>query len=120
MLIRTGEHSLTTVKDPKHIFYSGVPEPLASDTAASLQAHSVLSFREGGGLPGFADAAYDGRRAFVRTTRDACFPLDYQDANIKGSGVEWSITSMATCHCPFLSAPKELAGHRIGLAERWA
>lgn len=112
--------SLIDVHDPATIFYGDVPEDLKKQALAELQLQSLHSFRDKVPPTGFTDAAYEGRRVYILTTDDPCFPVPWQEGGLAGSGVEWTKVSMATSHSPFLSQPEALTEQLTKFANSWA
>ncbi|KAL8732135.1 MAG: hypothetical protein Q9181_004050 [Wetmoreana brouardii] len=97
------------VRNAKEVFYNGVPDALADFAVRHLKLQARASAETLCGPPAWADAAYNGRRAFVLCTLDNAIPLAAQEAMIQQSGVQWDLVSFKTGHAPFLSQPKELS-----------
>ena len=53
--------------------------------------------------------SYEGRRGFIRTTKDLGMPVGLQDMMIQLSGSHWDVKDMESDHDPFISHPEELA-----------
>jgi hypothetical protein len=62
------------------------------------------------GSPGWADPAFNGRRAYMRTDNDQCIPVFAQDGMMAATGVTWDVHPFHTSHSPFLSEPKDYFG----------
>lgn len=105
------------VEDPKQIFYNDVPEPLATEVAKQVGGQSLKSFSTASGKVYYGDTAYDGRRAYIRTSEDQALPPFAQDAFVAASGVAWEVKRLQTSHSPFLSQPGELAALVNSLAD---
>lgn len=97
------------VEDPKRIFYSDVPEPLATEVAKQVGGQSLKSFSTASGKVYYGETMYDGRRAYIRTSEDQAVPPIAQDAFVAASGVAWDVKRLQASHSPFLSQPEELA-----------
>lgn len=104
---------------PKPTFYSDVPEPLASEAAAAVKGHSIKAFTTAIPRCAWSDAAYDNRRAYIRTLEDAAIPLIAQNGLLQGSGVKWIVKDIQSSHSPFLSRPKELCAIIVELTEKF-
>lgn len=81
-----------------------------------MRPHALQAFETKPSAPAWADAGFDGRRAYVRTVQDACNPAFLQDMWLEKSKVKWEIINMETGHMPFVSQPKALADHVIRLS----
>lgn len=108
------------VSDPVSIFYADVAEPVASEACAELLPHAWSAFTTPGPPPAWADAAYSGRRAYIRCANDRAIPVFAQDLMVEGSGVAWVVKKFDCSHSPFLCQPAELAASFIELAEDFA
>lgn len=69
----------------------------------------MLSFNSSAGVSHYQDAAYDGRRVYLRTNQDQALHPIAQDLFVTGSGVSWRVIKLDTSHSPFLSIPDKLA-----------
>ncbi|KAI4244337.1 MAG: hypothetical protein L6R40_003063 [Gallowayella cf. fulva] len=98
-----------SVKNPKEVFYNGVPDSLANRAVHDLRDQARNSAVTPCGPPAWSNPFYNGRRAFVRCTLDNAIPPFAQDAMLQNSGVQWEIQDFATGHAPFLSQPRRLA-----------
>ncbi|PVI00211.1 alpha/beta-hydrolase [Periconia macrospinosa] len=103
--------------NPKHFFYNLVEDSVA-ETAVSL----LVPFAEPAastpldGQSAWADAAFNGKRTYIKTTRDNAFPLEAQNAMVRDSGVEWDVVELDAGHSPHLSHTGEVArivGERV-------
>jgi hypothetical protein len=61
-------------------------------------------------------AAYKGRVAYIRTTIDACFPVQVQQMMIDGTGAEWIVRDIESAHSAQLSQPEKLRDILVELA----
>ncbi len=107
---------LLTPADPISIFYGDVPEPLASQSAAALLPVSMYVFKTPAPAPAWADAAYSGRCAYLRCSKDAAIPGFLQDLMMNGSGVDWLVYTFETSHSPFLKCPSDVTHCLMTLA----
>ncbi|KAJ4302666.1 hypothetical protein N0V90_001555 [Kalmusia sp. IMI 367209] len=87
---------------------------------AAMIPHALAAFETPAGLPAWAEAAYDGHRAYIRTLDDQTNPLFIQDQWMQDTGVKWDTADIKTGHCPFISQPKRLAELCIAFFEKWA
>lgn len=85
-----------------------------------MKPHALAAFETPATAPAWAESAFDGRRAFIRTIDDQCNPLFLQDTWLKKAGVTWETVDMKSSHCPFISRPEEVAKICVGFFERWA
>lgn len=106
--------------DPQTVMYGGVPEYLAADAASALLPLSLHVFTNPSPAPAWADAAYSGRRAYIRCSQYICLPTFVQDIMVEASGVDWIKKTFDRSHSPFLSCPSELADYVIALAVAFA
>lgn len=61
--------------------------------------------------------AYKGRVAYIRTTIDACFPLQVQQMMIDGTDTEWIVKDIESAHSAQLAQPEKLLAILVELAE---
>ncbi|KAL7937858.1 hypothetical protein V8C35DRAFT_290112 [Trichoderma chlorosporum] len=101
---------VTYARNQIETFFHDVSPELAKSVVATLTSQSAQSFLSKPAAIGWADKAYDGRRAYVRCVQDGALPIAAQDGLVAQSGVEWIIKSLESSHSPFLSMPDELAG----------
>ena len=106
-----------TSPSPLTAFYNGVSEPLASQSVAALLPQSQAIFRTPSSTPAWPDSTFDGRRAYIRCSQDAVFPVSLQDQIMKDSKVDWIVHTVDTGHSPFLICPADLASHITALAD---
>ncbi|MCJ1437685.1 hypothetical protein MMC27_007072 [Xylographa pallens] len=104
---------------PKAIFYGDVAPPVAEHAISQLmpQSENVLSTPTG--TQAWAEACYDGRRAYAHTLLDQCIPSVAQSGMLAASAVAWDVHSFDTSHSPFLSQPAQLSQTLISLARKW-
>lgn len=103
-----------SVKDPKEVFYNGVPGPIADWAVNNLRDQAQLTAFTPCGSPAWAEPFYNGRRAFARTSLDKAIPPFAQDAMLQASGVEWDVHTFAAGHAPFLSQTRQLSAWTKG------
>jgi len=87
---------------------------------AAMTPHSLKAFETPQTAPAWAESAFDGRRAYIRTINDQCNPVFLQDMWIEKSGVKWEIVNMESGHCPFITQPEQLAEVAITLIKNWS
>ncbi|KAI1460139.1 hypothetical protein F4805DRAFT_418259 [Annulohypoxylon moriforme] len=75
--------------------------------------HALLAFETKASAPAWADAGFDGRRAYMRTLSDCCNPTSLQDLWLEKSKVKWDIVNFETGHMPFVSQPEALAAQIV-------
>lgn len=94
--------------------YGDVNDPeLAKELEASMIPHATSAFTtpapKGAWTEGCPGGEYEGRLAYLRTTKDATFPPPLQDQFLEKSGVEWTVVDIDAAHGAFVSKPKEVA-----------
>lgn len=102
-----------SVRDAAEIFYNDVPTGLRNAAVAELLPQARRSAETVCGAPAWADAIFDGRRAYVLCALDKAIPMAGQNHMIQQSGVEWDLKTLYTGHAPFLSRPEELSAWTI-------
>ena len=117
-----GQHETGTlhVSEPKPILFPDVPEPLASEAVSHLLTQSRSALVSPSPPPAWPDPVYDGRRAYIRTSKDDAIPPIAQEMMLKYSGVEWVVKELNTAHSPFLSHPEELFDVLLRLTKDFA
>ena len=85
-----------------------------------MQPHAMLAFASPAPAPAWAEPAFEGRRAYIRTEQDACLPAMLQDSWIETSGVEWAVKNVNAAHTAFVSKADEVAGLVVQFAKEWA
>ncbi|GAP93052.1 putative pyrethroid hydrolase [Rosellinia necatrix] len=100
---------LAVIEPAMEILYNDCDPALESEFAKHTYPHSLLAFATPATAPGWADKAFDGRRAYVRTLKDNCNPSWVQDAWLEKSKVQWDVIDFDTGHMPFISQPEALA-----------
>jgi hypothetical protein len=61
--------------------------------------------------------ACKGRIAYIRTTTDACFPLQVQQMMIDGTGADWIVKDIESAHSAQLAQPEKLTAILVELAQ---
>ena len=97
--------------------YTDITGTLAEAVAASAMAQGMTSFHSPIPRATFDSDAYKGRTAYIRTTKDAAFPLQIQQMMIEGTGAEWIVKDIDSAHSPQLSQPEKLSAILVELAE---
>lgn len=98
------------------MFYNDLKPKLAADAVSKLLPESENALSTGSPSPAWADEAFNGRRAYIRTLLDHCIPTFAQDAMIRATEVEFSTRDFQTSHSPFLSQPIPLASTLLAFA----
>jgi hypothetical protein len=80
--------------------------------------HALAAFETPAPAPAWAETAFDGRRAYIRTSDDQCNPLFLQEMWLKKSGVAWETVDLKTSHCPFISCPEEVVAKTLRFIEK--
>jgi hypothetical protein len=91
------------------ILYNDCDRALEPELDKRLQPHALRVFETPATAPAWAERAFDGRRAYVRTQDDCCNHLSLQDLWLEKSKVEWEVVDLKTGHMPFVSQPRALA-----------
>lgn len=97
-----------TLNDPIGIFYHDVEPSIAADAVSKILPHAYSSITTPLPAPAWAEKAFDGKRAYIKTSLDSCVPPFAQDLMCDHSGVEWDVRTMDTAHSPFLVQPENL------------
>lgn len=77
----------------------------AAPLVEGLVPHSTAAFESKNSAPAWAEDAYRGRLAYLRTTRDEAFPSHAQDHAMQSTGVEWTVRDLEAGHVPYASCP---------------
>ena len=74
--------------EPSMLYEPDVPKVLASEAAAAMRPMSIRAAADisPGLAPDWAKFVYKGHMAYIRSTKDACLPLAFQDLMLKDSG----------------------------------
>jgi hypothetical protein len=104
------------------ILYNDADVSVQSEREAGMIPHALAAFETPASAPAWAESAFDGRRAYLKTMDDHCNPAEYtQEPWLRACGVEWEeIELQGASHCPFFSRPKEVANYCIPVFEKWA
>lgn len=97
------------IEPAKDILYNDCDQSLVPALEKEMRPHALLAFETKPSAPAWADEGFNGRRAYVRTSDDACNPAILQDAWLEKSKVQWEVTDLKTGHMPFVSQPETLA-----------
>lgn len=122
-------HRLTVEKEKANLVRCDDPIPpmmhdveatLATAARESTVCPSMTSFHSPVPRASWDQAGYEGRIAYIKTTKDKAVPLHVQNMFIESSGVGWITEEIDASHSPSLSRPVELARIIVNLAERFA
>ncbi|KAJ5094155.1 alpha/beta-hydrolase [Penicillium angulare] len=100
---------LAVIEPAMDILYNDCDRALEPALDKLMQPHGLRAFETPATGPAWAESAYDGRRAYVRTLDDCCNPSVLQDIWLEKSKVEWDVVDFKTGHMPFVSQPQALA-----------
>ncbi|PLB52223.1 alpha/beta-hydrolase [Aspergillus steynii IBT 23096] len=100
---------LALIEPAMDILYNDCDRALEPELATLMQPHALRAFETPATAPAWAESAFDGRRAYVRTLDDCCNPLPLQNIWLEKSKVEWDVVDFKTGHMPFFSQPQALA-----------
>ncbi|MDI1486709.1 MAG: hypothetical protein OHK93_005969 [Ramalina farinacea] len=111
-----GPH-LATIKNGRSILFNDIDDTAAATLVDGLVPHSTAAFESKVSAPAWAEDAYRGRLAYLRTTKDEAFPSHAQDHAMQSSGVGWAVSDLEAGHAPYASCPErvvEAVGRVIG------
>ena len=91
------------------VLYNDCDPTLAPELGKFMYPHALLAFESKPSAPAWADKAFDGKRAYIRTLNDCCNPLSLQSMWLEKSGVDWNVVDFESGHMPFVSQPESLA-----------
>jgi len=100
--------------------YGDVDPVLKPKMEAAMIPHALAAFETAATAPAWAEIAFDGRRAYIRTLNDQCNPIFAQDMWLEKSGVQWDTVDMMASHCPFISRPADVAELSVRFFKKWA
>ncbi|KAL2794650.1 Alpha/beta hydrolase fold-1 [Aspergillus keveii] len=100
---------LALIEPAMDILYNDCDRALEPEFNKLMQPHALRAFETPATAPAWAESAFDGRRAYVRTLNDCCNPSSLQDLWLEKSKVEWEVVDFETGHMPFVSQPRALA-----------
>ncbi|PYI11225.1 alpha/beta-hydrolase [Aspergillus sclerotiicarbonarius CBS 121057] len=100
---------LAVIEPAMEILYNDCDRTMEPELDKMMQPHALRAFETPATAPAWAESAFDGRRAYVRTLDDCCNPSSLQDMWLEKSKVEWEVVDFKTGHMPFLSQPEALA-----------
>lgn len=99
--------------------YNDTDPKMEPQLEAAMIPHALAAFETPATAPAWAESAFDGRRAYIRTLGDQCNPPFLQDLWLKKSRVEWEDAAIETSHCPFVSNMEETATVAVRLMRKW-
>ncbi|RAH79116.1 alpha/beta-hydrolase [Aspergillus japonicus CBS 114.51] len=107
--VDTPSQGLAVIEPAMDVLYNDCDRALEPGLAKFMQPHALRAFETPPTAPAWAESAFDGRRAYVRTLDDCCNPASLQDMWLEKSKVEWDVVDFKTGHMPFVSQPQALA-----------
>ncbi|RAL08853.1 uncharacterized protein BO97DRAFT_408097 [Aspergillus homomorphus CBS 101889] len=111
ILLDNPSSQLNFVDDPVGNFAPEVDQTLLGDFNSHLKPHSTLAFFSPQPAPGWADANYAGRLAFIVTAADKAVPKEAQYWMIAETQQEFTVKEMQCSHCaPFVDRIPETVG----------
>ena len=96
-----------------------MPTALAQQAISLLRPQSRASLSTPSGPPAWADAVYDGRRAYWLSLDDQAIPSAAQEGMLLRSAVRWDIKRYPSGHSPFLSYPEALSAWMAQVVDSW-
>ncbi|KAJ5731679.1 uncharacterized protein N7483_006187 [Penicillium malachiteum] len=108
---------LSVIEPAMDVLYNDCDRALEPELAKLMQPHALRAFETPATAPAWAESAFDGKRAYVRTMDDCCNPSSLQDMWLEKSKVEWDVVDFKTGHMPFVSQPEALADQIIKFIE---
>lgn len=96
--------------NPSDVFYHDLNSNTALTMIQSLEPQALHSFDTPAPPAAWQEPEFDGRLAYVRTTKDKAVPAFVQDTMMEKSQAKWLVKDIEASHSPFLSRPKELTG----------
>ncbi|PYH49851.1 alpha/beta fold hydrolase [Aspergillus saccharolyticus JOP 1030-1] len=115
--VDTPSQGLAVIEPAMEVLYNDCDRALAPELDPMMQPHALRAFETPATAPAWAESAFDGRRAYVRTLDDCCNPASLQDLWLAKSKVEWEVVDFKTGHMPFVSQPQALAEQIIKFVE---
>ncbi|KAL4882445.1 alpha/beta-hydrolase [Aspergillus karnatakaensis] len=100
---------VAVIEPAMEILYNDCDRALEPELDKLMQPHALRAFETPATAPAWAEGAFDGRRAYVRTLDDCCNPSSLQDMLLEKSNVEWEVVDLKAGHMPFVSQPETLA-----------
>lgn len=111
---------LAIIDPAMETLYNDVDVSFKEKLEAGMNATALAAFETPSGPPAWAESAFDGRRAYVKTLDDQCNPVFLQDMWLQKSGVQWETVALQSSHCPFISRPEEVAKIATEIFKKWA
>ncbi|EHA23670.1 catalytic protein, partial [Aspergillus niger ATCC 1015] len=93
---------LAIIEPAMDVLYNDCDRSLQPELDRLMQPHALRAFETTATAPAWAESAFDGRRAYVRTLDDCCNPSSLQDMWLEKSKVEWEVVDFKTGHMPFV------------------
>ncbi|KAI1392359.1 alpha/beta-hydrolase [Hypoxylon trugodes] len=100
---------LSLIEPATEVLYNDCDPALAAKLEKEMTPHACLAFETKATAPAWADKAFDGKRAYIRTVDDSCNPTFVQNLWLEKSKVKWDVVDFKTGHMPFVSQPEKLA-----------
>ncbi|PWY68989.1 alpha/beta-hydrolase [Aspergillus sclerotioniger CBS 115572] len=100
---------LCVIEPVMEILYNDCDRALESELDKCMRPHALRAFETPATAPAWAERAFDGSRAYVRTLDDCCNPSSLQDVWLEKSKVDWEVVDFKSGHMPFVSRAEGLA-----------
>ena len=91
----------------------------AAELAKSHLPHAIQPFETPVSQPLRTDPQFEGRRAMIKTSRDAVFPVAAQEMFAESSGVGWDVREFDGGHEVFLTQPEAVAKVVVEVVRGW-
>ena len=99
---------LVEVNNACQVFYNDCDSSTSDLATAQLKGHSLNALQGSPSTIGYKDAGFNGRRAYIRCSKDNALPKEAQERFIADSSVGWIRKDLDASHSPFLSMPDQL------------
>ncbi|KAF3021636.1 hypothetical protein E8E14_014132 [Neopestalotiopsis sp. 37M] len=110
---------LAVIEPAMDVLYNDLDPSLEPELAPNMQPHALHAFESKPSAPAWADAAFDGRRAYIRTLDDNCNPYFLQNIWLEKSKVQWDVVDFKSGHMPFESRPEALAEEIVKFVDKF-
>ncbi|CAO1605810.1 MAG: hypothetical protein LQ349_006656 [Xanthoria aureola] len=112
----TPSEGMTIVSPAIETLFNDVDQETAARLSTLLLPHAILAFESPAPSQAWGEAAYEGRRAFLRCLQDQALPTFVQDMFVQRSGVAWDVKDVDAGHDSFISHLNEVCEAVVGYA----